>query len=341
LSPPAWSTVLRLYYQQAQPMYSEAFKENLAGWKRSARKPSPDDAAILFTSAEKDEASAGSGSLAAARKLTVKRSQTLAKTLRGTGGGKTSADGRHGFPGSGAHAMNAEVFAGAMDEMAPLISQEQNFIVELFHVSSLENVDFLDSITNLPPHARHGANLLAPRPMDPNREMAKKVANVMDEIFAFYAQEMRELLEWSVVTDPIQGVGVMACFSKHAFYLQETNQEFLLQMLDQLISKLQNLWTKFVDDQIRAVEDTKVKIKKRKGVINFIKIFPHFSAAVENVFAAVAREDYEGPAQSMMEVRRLVDDAYVRINKAMFDSLKVIAKESPSAGTQAQQVTRG
>ncbi|KAI7114422.1 hypothetical protein KC352_g34663, partial [Hortaea werneckii] len=28
-------------------------------------------------------------------------------------------------------------------------------------------------------------------------------------------------------------------------------------------------------------------------------------------------------------------------NKAMFDSLKVIAKESPSAGTQAQQVTRG
>ncbi|KAI6850125.1 hypothetical protein KC332_g183 [Hortaea werneckii] len=341
LSPPAWSTVLRLYYQQAQPMYSDAFKENLVGWKRSARKPSPDDAAILFTSAEKDEASAGSGSLAAARKLTVKRSQTLAKTLRGTGGGKTSADGRHGFPGSGAHAMNAEVFAGAMDEMAPLISQEQNFIVELFHVSSLENVDFLDSITNLPPHARHGANLLAPRPMDPNREMAKKVANVMDEVFAFYAQEIRELLEWSVVTDPIQGVGVMACLSKHAFYLQETNQEFLLQMLDQLSSKLQSLWTKFVDDQIRAVEDTKVKIKKRKGVINFIKIFPHFSAAVENVFAAVAREDYEGPAQSMMEVRRLVDDAYVRINKAMFDSLKVIAKESPSAGTQAQQVTRG
>ncbi|TKA26836.1 hypothetical protein B0A50_04282 [Salinomyces thailandicus] len=341
LNPPAWATMLRLYYQRAQPMYTDAFRENLIGWKRSAKKPSAEEAEMLFTNVEKDEPSGSGGSLSAARRMTVKRSQTLAKTLRSASGGKGSTDSRQGFPGSGAHAMNAEVFAGAVDEMAPLISQEQNFVVELFHASSLEHVDFLDAISNMPPEARRGNNLVAPRPLDPNRETAKRVTGVMDEMFGFFVQELSTLLEWSVSSDPIQGVGVMACLSKHTFYLQETNQEFILQMLDQLTSKLHTLWTKFVDEQVRAIEDTKVKIKKRKGVIAFMKIFPHFSAAVENVFAAVAREDYEGPAQSMSEVRRLVDDAYVRINKAMFDSLKVIAKESPSAGTQAQQVVRG
>lgn len=38
-----------------------------------------------------------------------------------------------------------------------------------------------------------------------------------------------------------------------------------------------------------------------------------------------------------LEIRRMVDDAYQRINKAMFESLKVIAKESPAVmATQGQ-----
>ena len=44
-----------------------------------------------------------------------------------------------------------------------------------------------------------------------------------------------------------------------------------------------------------------------------------------------AKQDYEGPAECVAEVRRLIDDAYGKINRAMFDSLKVIAKENPSA----------
>jgi hypothetical protein len=154
----------------------------------------------------------------------------------------------------------------------------------------------------------------------------------MDEIFSFFTQETSVLLDWAVSSDPIQGVGVLVALSKHSFYLADTAQEYLLQLLDQLSMRLQTLFAKFVDDQIRAIEETKVKIHKRKGVIAFMRIFPHFSAAVENVFSSVARADYDGPSESVAEVRRLVDDAYSRINRSMFDSLKVIAKESPTAG---------
>lgn len=88
-----------------------------------------------------------------------------------------------------------------------------------------------------------------------------------------------------------------------------------------------------MDEQIHAIEDTKVKIKKRKGVIAFMKIFPPFSAAVENVYHGSAGR-LDGTA-AVFSARHMIDDSYVRINKAMWDSLKVIARESPTASTAA------
>ena len=93
--------------------------------------------------------------------------------------------------------------------------------------------------------------------------------------------------------------------------------------MQKLHARLVGLFNKFLDDQIRAIEDTKVKIKKRKGVIGFVRIFPSFSTALETMLAAA--ED--------LEVRETVNHAYARINKAMFESLKVIARENPGAQT--------
>lgn len=340
VNPPAWNTALRMYHSKAQPVYKEAFGENLLSWRRAARKPTADDSDLLFTAAERDDAvHGGGGGLAAARKLTVKRSQTLAKTLRNASSGGNSNKSPRDNRMTPGQMMSSEVFSAALDEMGPVVMQEQNFIVELFHASSTDIQDFAEVVQLMPPESRKGENLMATRPIEVDREVAKKIGGVMEEIFGFFAQEMGNLLEWSVASEPMQGVGIMAALSRHVFFLQDTSQEFLVQILEGLISKLQNLWTKFVEEQVRAIEDTKVKIKKRKGVIAFMKTFPPFSAAVENIFSAVAKDDYDDPSESMAEVRRLVDDAYVRINRAMFDSLKVIAKESPTAG-QAQMATQ-
>lgn len=83
------------------------------------------------------------------------------------------------------------------------------------------------------------------------------------------------------------------------------------------------MFTKFLDEQIRAIEETKVKIKKRKGVIAFIRIFPYFSSDLEKMLKG----------STDLEIRQTVNSAYIRINKTMFESLKVIARENPSAQT--------
>jgi len=124
----------------------------------------------------------------------------------------------------------------------------------------------------------------------------------------------------------------MASIAIQSALLHETSQEFLLRTLTESAARLQNLFTKFIDDQIRAIEDTKVKIKKRKGVIAFMRIFPNFSISVENIYAGATRG---APTTSdLMEVRSMIDTAYDRINQAMWVSLKQIARESPTMGTQ-------
>lgn len=329
---PAWKTLMRMYHSRVQTLYRDAFVENLANWKKTARASTGDEMDILFTAQEKEDP-AGGGLTSTARKLTVKRSQTLAKTLRGASGLEKHHAPEQKQPGA---VIRSAAFGRAMNEMAPLISQEQNFFVDVFHATSLESDDFIDAVNAARPTARFGTNVMDRKPTEPNQDIAKEVTNAMVQIFGVFTDEIGKLADWAVSEDPIQGVGVLASLNKHRFYLQGSNQAYLLQLIDHVWEKkLLPRFERFVVEQIRAIEDTKVKIKKRKGVIAFMKIFPPFSAAVENVFSNVAGSDYDGPAPCIMETRGLVDDAYERINRAMFDSLKVIAKESPVAGVPA------
>lgn len=106
----------------------------------------------------------------------------------------------------------------------------------------------------------------------------------------------------------------------------QSNQDFLNNILQKLRNSLETRFTKFVDEQIRAIEDTKVKIKKRKGVISFVRVFPLFAAAIENMMVV---------AETSSSSRRSIDRAYDRIIKSMFESLKVIARENPATLTSS------
>lgn len=120
-----------------------------------------------------------------------------------------------------------------------------------------------------------------------------------------------------------QGVGVLAAVERKLAILEESSQEYLTRTLQKLHQKLIGLFNKFLDEQIRAIEDTKVKINKRKGVISFIRVFPSFSLALETMLTT----------SHDLEIRQTVNQAYARINKTMFESLKVIARENPGAHT--------
>lgn len=118
----------------------------------------------------------------------------------------------------------------------------------------------------------------------------------------------------------------MASLERKLADIAQSNQDFLNTVLQKVHGNLLVKFKRFVEEQIRAIEDTKVKINKRKGVISFMKVFPPFSMAVENMLAGI---------DPNLNVRRTIDREYDRILKSMFDSLKVIARENPAVGIAA------
>jgi hypothetical protein len=193
-----WEELIKIYETTCKPLYQDEFRDAIFAWKRIVRKPTGDEGDLLFTSQIEKQAE---GIATTARKLTVKRSQTLAKSLRspiGDNSSKTTID----KPSDG-RLQPYEVFTGALDEMIPIMTMEQNFIVEFFHVTSLTQHDFPDAVAAASPDARRGGDLRRPRVMDPNRHLGNLVVQSMEEVYSFFSGDMQALVDWSIQADPL------------------------------------------------------------------------------------------------------------------------------------------
>ncbi|KAI2788879.1 hypothetical protein POX_e06903 [Penicillium oxalicum] len=311
VSPAEWQDLVQLYEQQSRPSYQSDFRDNLAAWKKVARKPTGDEQELLFTHQEKEKEA--EGITMAARKLTVRRGKTIraAAGLRlGSGEKKPTAK-----------VEPFEAFASSLRETLRLMTDEQNFVVQFFHLDSLALADFSELVAAASPEARPCPNFTTKQTPDPDRRMARRVEQIMDDIFSFWPTDLQNTVDWVVQADPMQGIGILTALESAMMDLDDTNQEFIVHSLQKVHSRLMGLFNRFVDEQIRGIEDTKVKVNKRKGVISFVRVFPNFSTAVENMLATSTAET--------CDIRVKVNDAYDRINRAMWESLKFIAKEAP------------
>lgn len=193
-----WDRLLQLYQDQSQPVYNTEFLQIIKAYKKNSRKAgSTEEAAeILFTSyAEKKE----EGTLTTARKLTVKRSQTLAKSLRSPLDSSSKSNLRAGDNQS----LPYETFESILDDVLPLAEMEQNFIVDFFHATALNQADFPDTVAIVRPRDRMGNDLRRHRMMEPDRDLARRVTKAMEVIFQFLEQELTKLVEWVLVSDSL------------------------------------------------------------------------------------------------------------------------------------------
>jgi exocyst complex component 1 len=187
-----WQTLISTYETYTKPTYQEQFRDNVLAWKKITRKPAVDEQEFLFTTQEKEKPD--DGITTAARKLTVKRG----KTVRATGSlGKSVVDKRDGKVDA------YEAVAGVLEGHLKIISEEQNFSVSFFHLSSLSNVDFTEIVAGRPPPQRKLPNLSAKQTYDPDRDMAKMVERMMDSIYAFWPTDMQNLIEWALSNDQL------------------------------------------------------------------------------------------------------------------------------------------
>ncbi|OAP54690.1 hypothetical protein AYL99_11138 [Fonsecaea erecta] len=317
-----WQTLINSYEINVKSIYQDQFRDFNMGLRRTVRHPMGEEQEILFTHQDKEKAEESNLSTAA-RKLTVKRGRTA----------KTSAmrhsisERRDGKPEAWA------VFDTVLEQQATAISEEQNFIVHFFHLNSQSNEDFAELVQSRPPEQRRLPNLQAKQAYDPDRNLAKIVQNTTEGIYSFWPSDLQGLMEWVFKADQLQGVGVLVSLEQCLSKYEETNQEFITRTVRTLHERLVGLFHKFVEEQVKAIEETKVKVKKRKGLISFMRVFPDFMAVVEDMIPQ------EFAHQESLEVRFIVNDAYTKLLKAMWESLNFIAKDNPAANSSGGTTT--
>lgn len=187
IGPLEWEELLRMYEGTAKGPYQEELRDNIGAWKRVARVPSGGEQEVLFTSPERES----DGLMA--RTLTVKRSKALRDGPR-TPNSDKSQDGK--VPGY-------EAFAGALFDITTAIFVEQNFLVDFFHVSSLETTEFPDLVAASDPESRRLGAPEQKRLFDPDRALAKRVQNTMDDMFSSWPSDLQNFVDWVVQQDAL------------------------------------------------------------------------------------------------------------------------------------------
>jgi exocyst complex component 1 len=315
-----WQVLISSYERNFNTIFQENFREFADGLKRTVRQPTGDEQEILFTHLKEDKTEESNLSNAA-RKLTVKgRKPVKASNLRQS----LAGDRRDGKPDACA------IFDTVLEQQATAIAEEQNFMVHFFHLNSQITEDFVEVIRTQPPEQRKLPNLQTKLSYDPDRNMAKIVQTTTEGIYSFWPALLQALMEWVFRLDALQGVGVLVSLEHCLSRYEETNQEFITRTVRTLHERLTGLFHRFVEDQVRAIEETKVKVKKRKGLISFMRVFPDFVAAVEELIPQQVEH------HDSLEVRFIVNDAYNKILKSMWESLNFIAKDNPAANGSGQ-----
>ncbi|CAG8512919.1 2034_t:CDS:10 [Funneliformis mosseae] len=201
--------------------------------------------------------------------------------------------------GGGGKLPPEEAFDHCLQTIVPLMVNEQNFILDFFHLEK-----------------KKAENKKEDRSIEDNKTK-KKLTEHMEKFFSFLPEELFS-----------QVIGMIVSLEKYMHANEKIAQDFVVRMLQQVRLHCLSRFEIFINEQLKAIEETKVTSKKRKGIVIFMRIFPRFVERIEHSMI----EDEK------LEMRRIVNRAYERIVKTMFECVEAIAKDADSPVDDKEQL---
>lgn len=215
-----------------------------------------------------------------------------------------------------------------LTQLIPHVQREQNFVIDFLHVhSGSEDNDGIITYagySGLEGYFKRAALNHAQKAILNSK--LNDILSVMDLIFGFLPGEIKDWIEKMVAMDSMQIVGVMMALDSVLSSEKFARNEFLTKILEIQQRKALNMFEQNVKEQLKAIETTRLTVKKRKGVVSFISTFPDFVLRVERQLSFGESPD--------CPTRSLVNQLYEQIIQAMFEALQTMAKsEGDSAAS--------
>ncbi|GJJ15524.1 hypothetical protein Clacol_009802 [Clathrus columnatus] len=197
-----------------------------------------------------------------------------------------------------------------LKQIGTQIQFEEQFIADFLHINdaTLTYADYMSLESFFRRQATRNKSLSV--------STAKLIRGAMDLIFGSLAGEIKSWIDIALTKDNVQVIGMLATLEAAIKDSEERGNAFWAKVLQRQQQRLKGLYDRHIDEQVRAIEQTKLTTKKRKGVAQFIKYFPTYASRIENQLIGY----------DPSETRELADAAYEKIIQSMFEALKQMAK---------------
>ncbi|CCF54677.1 hypothetical protein NDA11_006208 [Ustilago hordei] len=300
VSSATFSRASAAYFASASECYRAEMAQLFGAYRKQLRKASDEDlaeASFLPTPSSTAGVAIRSGTI-----RRVARNQTL---RNGAGREKSDVSAQDGLQ-------------RILGSIIPVLLREQTFISDFLHIND-NNITYADYMDLEPYFRRRAAAIFTPNTTKsgPLREMK----GAMDLIFGFIAPELQTFTDEALSKDRMSIVGLLATLDRGIIEAEEVSCESLQKVLAKLHLRLASQLERFVGEQVKAIEQTKLTVKKRKGVVGFMRVFPIF---VDRVEAQMVNA--EG-----LNIRTAVDGYYGLICGSMFDALQTISRADVSS----------
>ncbi|CDK26777.1 unnamed protein product [Kuraishia capsulata CBS 1993] len=229
-----------------------------------------------------------------------------------------------------------------LDHFAAALINQQDMLVELFHLSSLHPTTLDEFAASRPVDQRVDQFLNPHRPkaisMEPDRNLASESMSSMSQMLSDYSQAVTKQVKSILKENPVEIPRTLAVIERMILTYNSTNQEFLIRKLTQLKSKLVTAWAVFVDKQIGIVSDSKLEGRNGSsyGVLRIVKVYPEFVRQVE---ASLSTLDF---SIEDFQISEDVTKSYMELWRHLFSVLKGDkAMSNPTMGDLTKTTTNG
>ncbi|KAJ1569360.1 GTP-Rho binding exocyst subunit [Cladochytrium tenue] len=183
-----------------------------------------------------------------------------------------------------------EALAFLYSGICPVVVRQQNVFVELFSARPEDGTT--DAISVL-------EDLQSIRPKVTDIKVANRLQELCENIFGDLRDLVFPFVEFTLKYDTTFCLGMMVHIEQLIDELKDSAYVYLLSHLELLLSKLSTTFEKFVAEQIKTIEETKLFVDRLESCV----------------------------AGSSGKARQIVTVAYSQVVKAIFDTLEDVAKD--------------
>jgi hypothetical protein len=193
VDPENYLDIQQLYLSPASKSYKDDFRSFVAHWKLSGRKATSDDLEFVFSNVKEPQ-----GAVSAVRSATIKRTGTVAKTLRSPlADGISRADKDRERNEQEGKLPVGEIFDEILSGVMTALIREQSFVLQFLQLSPpADGKVSYEKFISTADKTGWLLTLDQKRPVELDKNSAKDTLHVMEQLLYWLPEELSNIIEW-------------------------------------------------------------------------------------------------------------------------------------------------